>query len=462
MALNKAINLAPSVVAVTGIIITYLAYAPGLVPHDAVGQFQQAQTGYFDDVHAPTMAWLWSWTNAVIPGPEGFFLLLIALYWAGFFLLIRNLLRWSVVRAVIASVLPFSPIFFNFAGTIWADVLVFGCLLVATGLVLTQPLGGAAQLTPVRGLVIVILFLFGSLARWNSAPGIIPLLVLALWPKISATAPLRRTVCRLVLCTPIVLGVWATSGKILDVAVIHAETTGFANMLPLWDLIGMSQRLGKNLLPGTWSARQSKEIIQSCYHPIADNGLGMPESPCYFIHQHLVQEGYWHATILFPLWARTILSDPKTYLTTRLGYIRTLFWPNDIFMFDADDGANAFNHHSGMLFSVEKRILNFCRTAPILHSLFSLAFWMIAAGVLTAAFAVAVTRGWGGCYPSLLLSLSAGANLWPLVIIGPDGQFRFAYWPIAAICIALLVARRNIAEVDTVSAGPAVAAQKVL
>lgn len=118
-------------------------------------------------------------------------------------------------------------------------------------------------------------------------------------------------------------------------------------------------------------------------------------------------------------------------------------------MFDADDGANAFNHHPGFLFQTEKRLLWFCRTAPILQLLFTLAFWAAAALISIVAFAIAVMRGGVGCYPSPLLSLSAGANLWPLVIIGPDGQLRFAYWPIAALSIALLIARHDIVEVQT-------------
>ena len=181
------------------------------------------QTGHFIDVHPPIMAWLWSKTNTVIPGPEGFFLILIVLYWAGFFLIIRNLLKINIARAIIASALPFSPIFFNFAGTIWKDVLVFGCFLVATGIILARPSSGTAQFPPVPSLIVLILFLLGSLARWNSILGVVPLLVLALWPQPPARAPLRHTVYRLVLCSPIVLLVWATSGKLLDVTVIHAE-----------------------------------------------------------------------------------------------------------------------------------------------------------------------------------------------------------------------------------------------
>ena len=254
------------------------------------------------------------------------------------------------------------------------------------------------------------------------------------------------------LCSPIVLLVWATSEKLLDVTVIHAEKTGFANMLPLWDLIGMSDRLGENLLPGSWSNQQF-EKIRSCYNVIDNNSLSMTNSPCYLIRGNLERNGYWHAAVLFPLWANAILSHPKAYLDKRLDYVHTLFWPNDIFMFDADDGANAFRYHPGLLFQTEEQVMRFCSIAPILYLLFTLAFWMIAAAVLMVAFAIAVMRGRTGCYPSLLLSLSAGANLWPLVIIGPDGQLRFAYWSIAAICISLLMAKRDIAKVGDSSIG---------
>ncbi len=454
--LARTKNLLPLGVTIAGIAVTYLTYAPGLVPPDAQDQLRQAQTGHFVDIHPPIMAWLWSKTNAVIPGPEGFFLILIALYWAGFFLLIRNLLEKSFIRALFASLLPFSPILFNFAGTIWKDVLVFGCFLVATGIILARPSNGGTRFPLVPSLIVLILLLLGSLARWNSVPGVVPLLVLALWSQPPAIGPLRYTIYRLVFCLPLVLLVWVTSGKLLDVTVIHAEKSGFANMLPLWDLIGMSHHLRKNLLPGSWSEEEFNRI-QACYNVIDDNSLGMSDSPCYFIHTKLEQNGYWHATILFPLWAHAILNHPKAYLDVRLGYAHTLFWPNDIFMFNADDGTNTFNHHPGLLFQTEKEVLQFCRTAPVLQFLFTLAFWMTVAAILTAVFAVAVMCGKSGYYPSFLLSLSAGVNLWPLVIIGPDGQLRFAYWPIAAIFVAVLIARRDIAGVGAVGAVPAVA-----
>jgi hypothetical protein len=264
-------------------------------------------------------------------------------------------------------------------------------------------------------------------------------------------APLRRTFYRLALCSPIVLVIWATSGKLLDVTVIHAEQTGFANIWPLWDLIGMSHGLGENLLPGTWSEQESEAIIQRCFDPSNANDLSNPRSPCFFIRNDLTKNGYWKTPVLFPLWAKAVLSHPAAYLHFRLNYVHTLFWPNEIFVFDADDGA-AFSHHTGLLYQAEKRMLRFCRTAPVLHFPFTVGFWMIVAAILTAGFGIAVMRGKAGCYPGFMLSLSGGANLWPFAIIGVDGQLRFAYWTIAASCVALLIARRDVAKIEGVGA----------
>src|ERR1700730_10584865 len=59
---------------------------PGLLDADASNQFHQALAFHFDDWHPPIMAFVWSYTNMIVPGPEGFFLLEILLYWLTFLL----------------------------------------------------------------------------------------------------------------------------------------------------------------------------------------------------------------------------------------------------------------------------------------------------------------------------------------------------------------------------------------
>src|SRR5438132_13309942 len=110
MSIQKFMTIVAWRVAVAGSAVTYLGYYPGLVRHDALNQLQQAQTGHFDDLFPPVMAWLWSKMIAIITGPEGFFLLLISLYWVGSFLRIRYVLHLGLLSIVIASALPFFQI----------------------------------------------------------------------------------------------------------------------------------------------------------------------------------------------------------------------------------------------------------------------------------------------------------------------------------------------------------------
>ena len=431
-------GLFPWLVAASGFLISYFAYAPGIMTPDGTGQFHQALTRHYNDVHPPVMAWLWTQTNAVVPGPEGFFLVLLTLYWVGFLLLIRNLLRRSMARAIIASILPFSPIFFSVAGMIWQDVLMFDCLLVATGIILGRAPGESGRFPVLAGAIGAVLLVLACLARWNAFPAVIPLVVLAIWPQPAARAPLRRLIYRLVLCLPVVLLVWAGSAAVLQARVVHAERTGFANMLPMWDLIGMSHRLNRNLLPGSWTEQQSRQITQSCFTPIDDNNLAGSNGSCWWIHQHIVKDGDWKLTTLFPLWAQTIARHPGAYLALRLRYARTLFWPNAIFMFNADDGIGPFDHESSRVFELEKSVMNFLKSTPGVYFLVTVGFWLVASAALTLGFALALSRGRTSCYTSFLLSLSGAATVWPLVIIGPDGQLRYAYWAIGTACMALL------------------------
>jgi hypothetical protein len=85
-----------------GWVLTYITYFPGLMSTDSVYQLHQAETGIFLDWHPPITAWLWSITNHFIPGPLGFFLFLITLYWLAF-----GLLMWT---PIVRQPEPFSKV----------------------------------------------------------------------------------------------------------------------------------------------------------------------------------------------------------------------------------------------------------------------------------------------------------------------------------------------------------------
>jgi hypothetical protein len=423
-------------VTVAGFLLTYLTYSPGLMPLDAQDQLRQAQTGHYVDWHPPIMAWLWSQTNRIVPGPEGFFLILIGLYWGGFFLLIRFASRLSVKRQLLASILPFLPFFFNFAGTIWKDVLVFGCYLIALGIVLLRPL--TLRATSLRVLLVAFLLLVGALARFNSVLAAVPIVVLLFWPRPTVVRPLASVVRRLVICMPCVLLIWGISLYLVNGKIIHAEKAGIENAPLVWDLVGISQSVDSNLLPGRWSAEEAQKITNDCYTPEAWNDLYL--GSCRFVQQNLVQDHNWRLNVLLPLWLKAIADHPTAYLHVRLKFLRTLFWPNNIFVFDAAESHELYGFSGNPMFDLMKVIMTFCKSAPIIHFIFTLGFWLFVSASMCLVFSVAVARGIESCYQSLLLSLSAAAYIWPLLVIGIAGDLRYAFWSIAASCLALVIA----------------------
>ena len=433
------VNRAPfSAWAITGLgaLLTYIVYSPGLMPPDAQDQLRQAQTGHFVDWHPPVMAWIWSQINTIIPGPEGFFLLLIILYWAGFFLLLRYVSHTTVFRYCIMIILPFSPFLFNFAGTIWKDVFVFGCYLVALGILLNRTFRKPLSLLPTA--VVVLLLLLGALARYNVILAAVPLIVLLIWPQPSEARPLASLIYRLAICTPVVLSVWAVSATLSDYAVFHAKKAEIENSLFIWDIVGISHSIGDNLLPGRWSRSEANQIINACYSSATVNTLTVGK--CKFVYRRLKQNGKWRITLLLPMWIKIVADHPYLYAMMRIRFFRTLFWPNNIFVFDADDGLSAYNHHTNIFFHITKKMLWFCRSASIIHFIFTVGFWMVCSLALSLLFCKQVYRGKFEYYKGLLLALSASAYVWPLLVVGVAGDLRYAYWSIGATCIALVIA----------------------
>src|SRR5205085_9848885 len=113
------------------------------------------------------------------------------------------------LKYIALCLLPFSPFLLNIVGTIWKDVLVFGCFGVALGLILLRP--RESSIWSWRSAIIWSLLVIGSLARHNSLVAAVPLLVLHLWPQAPGHRPLRallgRGLIAAVLATATVSGV---------------------------------------------------------------------------------------------------------------------------------------------------------------------------------------------------------------------------------------------------------------
>src|SRR5207237_9003571 len=102
-----------------GVLFTHYAYFPVLMANDSSTQFHQAKTFLFDDWHPPILPLIWFLTDKIIPGPEGFFLLQIALFWGTFLLVGIVIIRnndtnvGGCLKYIALCLLPFSPFLLN-------------------------------------------------------------------------------------------------------------------------------------------------------------------------------------------------------------------------------------------------------------------------------------------------------------------------------------------------------------
>ena len=231
---------------IIGALLTYLIFFPGLMSPDAYWQFQQAQTGHFNDWHPPIMAWLWSLINRFIPGPQGFFILIILLYWGGFGLICTHCSHGTRKRFLAAVTLPYLPFLINFAGTIGKDQFVFGCFLTSLGLILVRPRRRASKVAAASA--IVLLLLVGSLARYNSVLAAVPLVVLWIWPDAPTERPLTWLGRQLAVGGAVILLAWLGSSYAFNRYVVQPESAGIQNELFAWELVGLSHLTRENLV----------------------------------------------------------------------------------------------------------------------------------------------------------------------------------------------------------------------
>src|SRR5262249_51701215 len=89
----------------------------------------------FADWNYPLLPMIWSIVNLALPGPAGMLLLFLVLYWAALFILADALATLDARAAFAMPVFGLSPFAINFVRTIWTDVLLALCWLMAMALV---------------------------------------------------------------------------------------------------------------------------------------------------------------------------------------------------------------------------------------------------------------------------------------------------------------------------------------
>lgn len=418
-------------------------YFPGLMTPDPESQLLQARNFKFGDWHPIIMALIWRPLDMVAPGPIGMLLLFVAMYWSAFYLLARQLAERSVAQAVAISILPFMPFLINFVGTIWKDVLVFCCFVLAIALIGVKPTKRPVSIK----LLAIILIWVGSLGRHNAALAAVPLLCLLLWsipPTNFARLIGRLSVC-MVLIAALVLG----TNFILD-KLLQPEHTHLSSALFLFDIAGISHRIGTNLIPTFWTPEQNAQILQVCYEPKWWDRIWIS---CMFVLDRLRETGEWSK--LFTTWRSAVAAYPLEYLDHRLAHLSTHFRidnPELLFVYPPSPTSVAYGFRPAVTKIAADLILG-AASIPGMRAFFTVGFWLVLSTcvVFIAGISYFVRRA--GNYHPFLIALSAFLYTGPLVLIGLSSDFRYVYYTIGATCIALVLLCSNIMGVSAVRIG---------
>ena len=286
-----------------------VAFWPGIMVWDAIRQYRQALSGRYDDWHPPAMNWLWRQLGVFGAGPAPMLVLQVALYWLGFGLLARAAARRRGAYAGAAMLAcALLPVPFWLVGTVLKDSLMAGALLVAAALLALRPPGDRW-----RGGLAVLLLIAAATLRFNAAAACLPLLVAALPRRWTATRP-RLALAGLAALVPL-LAAMPVANRLL-----HAEQSGVALSLVIYDLGGITHFSGADVMPPV-PVRDAGRVAARCWSPASwDSYAWWTADPCPVGFTLLRPAFAASGRSPYAWWASAILHHPLAYAEHRLAH----------------------------------------------------------------------------------------------------------------------------------------------
>jgi len=301
-------TIALAAAALAGAALTGSAYWPGLMPWDAVHQYDQALNDDISDWHPPSMQWLWQRLIPVHGGPAPMLLIQLALFWGGLCLIAAAVWRggrqrtaWGVLTCGLL------PIDLALIGAVLKDCLMAGILLVVVGLIAWN--GGQRRLW--RALLAGALLFCAATLRFNAFIACLPLLLALLPPAWLAR---WRAVAAILIGTLALTAAMPVANRL-----IGAEKTKVGLSLVIFDLGGITEQSGVDVFPAQMGVADPVRVNHGCYRADKWDSYSYwvdPECPLGF--------NRWVAVITPTgadpnrLWLGAVLSHPFAYAAHRL------------------------------------------------------------------------------------------------------------------------------------------------
>lgn len=226
--------------ALAGMAITLLLFYPGWLSVDSAVQLWHARSGAYTSDHPVAMAMLWSWIDPLWPGSGGLFVLFVAGYWLSLAWLAFELFPARRAQLLSVLLLGLSPANLAMVAHLWKDVPTAFCAVFALAVLLRERRLPSPRL---RWLLLLPL-LVACLFRHNALPFVLPLLWYwsGRWPALAGPGWRRATATALATTAIAVLA--ALPNRLPSVT-----ERAVWPLLQTCDLAAMSLRTGQMLIP---------------------------------------------------------------------------------------------------------------------------------------------------------------------------------------------------------------------
>lgn len=429
--MKKLSHAAPWLAVLIGISVTLLLFYPGYMSWDSAYQWWQVRHGLINPAHPPIMVLIWQCTNALLPGPGGYFIFQTCLYWCalGLFVSALNLRPWLKLLVVLG--LGFWPPLWGLSLHLWKDIgtVSFFCLAAAC---LAQDYHRPHQLWRLSALLCVVL---GCLYRYNALSAGVFFIIYIVHRDFSfrCSVSKRRKIKVAVISLTVLGGI-----QLILMSPTYLLNLKSEPLWPLqaqWDIAAVSVYENKLLFPPGWT---SPKLTMAVLKRDFDPSVNVPifNSSLIYVNPYYSMSDHDYA-VLKKTWLWLPIEHPHAYWQHRwyvtqnlLGWRQDSRHPNFVFA----PGIVPYKDNPTLVVT-QAPAANFVQAALLALIETPLFFGWIY--VLLALFVTA--WAWRKkCSLAIALSLSALGFVMPLILLAPSCDFRYLAWLLQGSLLALL------------------------
>lgn len=408
-------------------IFNFGLHYPGEMTPDSHNQYREALAQSYSDMHPPVMAFLWTYLLKIAAAQPVMLAFHLVFHWLGLCLIALGLIKLSKPRLALAVILlGFFPALLYHNSFLYKDVGMASAFVAAFGWVFYFKV--QHKQAPVLIYIASLLLLtYGFLVRANGIFAIGPLVAFMFLSSYWQAKLIKPLLCSILISVAAI-----PLSNVINKQLIGARTVEPMYALFLFDIVGIAKNANDlQVLPASTNISEA-DLIQ-CYtpfwwDPFSDWGKCKSSTQRLGSGNNPSQEALEQRRALKNLWVKAIALHPVEYLQHRLQTFNSALY----FLVPAFHCQYAAGCGVGQDIAKATKMDYFKN-----NFLFWPVFWLtIGCLVFVMQYKIDDSKQ---ALASKMLILSGVLYLMAMSLIGIATVNRYAYWPILAISLGLVL-----------------------